>query len=70
MGTIAVLSIELPCLESCLGDGVPITKLLPPEDPLLRAPGGPSRPPAEALAASTSWFITVIWGPRVPLPVI
>jgi hypothetical protein len=37
-----------------------MTRLLPPDEPLLGTAGGPKRPPPEA----TSWFITVMCGPK------
>ena len=38
---------------------MPITMELPPEDPRLAPSGGPNK-----LPLSTSWFITVMWGPN------
>ena len=79
MGTMAVLSTELPCLDSCRGEGIPITIELPPEDPLEVPMGGPRRPPGigpplapaaapPELGLSPSWFITVMWGPKGVTP--
>lgn len=65
MGTMAVLSTELPWRESWRGEIPPMTKLEPPEEALLI--GGPKRPLLSRLALSPSWFITVICGPKAAL---